>query len=112
MVSFDHSYSIVAVFYTTPNTSFIGAGSATEILEVQISVQTPEDNVFFYNAAYASGATVQMNENDIQANWEGTGAGFVGLDLAQYTIQFDATEQLGISGFMTMESVSSSSCCQ
>lgn len=109
-VSLDSNYSIVAVFYASPNTSFIGAESATDILEVQIRVQTPEEDVFFaVDSPSATAGKLTLDGNDITGDWEGTGSRFLGRDLTCYNVTFDsdAAEELGISGFISMTSVRS-----
>ncbi|KIK69532.1 hypothetical protein GYMLUDRAFT_33905 [Collybiopsis luxurians FD-317 M1] len=109
VVSLDHTYSAVVVFYTAPNTSFPFLPDGKNILAAQISLQTPDAGVLAFNTAYANAATLTVggDDTDIQGDWEGVGAAFTGAEnLTLYNVTFDAEEELGVTGFISFNSVS------
>ncbi|KAF5385702.1 hypothetical protein D9757_003548 [Collybiopsis confluens] len=105
-VSLDHEYSVVAVFYAAPKTSFPFLPKNQQILAAQISVQTP--GAVTINTTYATAATLTVDDinNDIEGTWEGIGAAFTGTrNMTLYNVTFESEEQLGVSGFASFKSI-------
>ncbi|KAF5364721.1 hypothetical protein D9757_012491 [Collybiopsis confluens] len=106
VVSDDSSYSIVATFFSAPSTAFPFTLSPAMTLEVLISVQTPDSDVFYLDGTFATDAQVTTVGDGASGVWEGTGLSFTGsTDMSSYQVVFDAADSLGIEGSISMQSI-------
>lgn len=99
-VSNDGKYSVVVVFYTAPETGFMGGGPAYNILPVSIHTSIPGKDDFYSDRRYAKEAVVNSVGNGANGQWVGTGMSFTGkADLSHYTIKVDTEDVKGCVEF-------------
>ncbi|KIY53782.1 hypothetical protein FISHEDRAFT_32652 [Fistulina hepatica ATCC 64428] len=105
VVSEDYQNSMVIIFFTTPNTSFPFTASSTDILEVIMTAQTPDDATFYDGGAFATEAIVMTDGNGASGVWEDTGFSFVGdADLSRFEVFVDAPS-IDAVGSIVFESI-------
>ncbi|KAJ3796366.1 hypothetical protein GGU11DRAFT_809821 [Lentinula aff. detonsa] len=105
-ISDDGSYSVVATFFVAPNTAFPFTGSPTMTLEVLLSIQTPDSDVFYLNGAFATDAQVSTDGDGASGVWEGTGLSFNGSsDMSSYQVVIDSAASMGVTGTISMQSI-------
>ncbi|KAJ3810481.1 hypothetical protein EV368DRAFT_73417 [Lentinula lateritia] len=105
-ISDDGSYSVVATFFVAPDTAFPFTGSSTMTLEVLLSVQTPDSDVFYLSGAFATDAQVTTDGDGASGVWEGTGLSFNGSsDMSSYEVVIDSADVMGVTGTISMQSI-------
>ncbi|KAJ4490640.1 hypothetical protein J3R30DRAFT_3694346 [Lentinula aciculospora] len=105
-ISDDGSYSAVATFFIAPNTAFPFTGSPTMTLEVLLSIQTPDSDVFYLNGVFATDAQVTTDGDGASGIWEGTGLSFnSSSDMSSYDIVIDSADLMGVTGTISMQSI-------
>jgi len=106
-VSEDQQSNVVITFFAAPATGWAPSGAPDNaILQVDIFVSYPGQEVSSVSTLSATEATVVSVGNGASGSWKGSGMGFVGTpDLSTFVVSVDSPS-IGIKGSMSLQSVS------